>query len=204
MPSKIFISYSRKDQDLIDPVTDELSHLGFSVWKDTSSLQGGVDWIKEIVRAISDCDFFLFFRSANSINSDTVQTEVRIAYDKHRKIIPIVLDNTSYSEAFEFYVGNLQYIDSRKLGWKLKLLTALGTPLDQGPSEEKDNIQKAISRLKSNLASDEDKEVILKALVNGQLSYDEKDRNIESGGHSGGSIIVGNNNVIGLSGEDLK
>lgn len=209
MQRKVFISYSRKDQDQVDPIADELTHLGFSVWKDTSNLQGGADWIEEIVRAISDCDFFLFFKSINSINSKTVQKEVRIANNKQRRIIPVILDNAPYSENLEFYIGNLQYIDSKRLDWKLKLLTALGThPGSLGPTDEEteveDLLQETISRLKSNRASKEDIDAILRALVNGQLSYEAKTPSIEIGGNVAGIIIVGNNNVIGLSQEDLN
>ncbi len=65
--TKLFISYARNDMVKIHPVTRELEELGFVVWMDVTRIKGGKNWGAEIVKAITECDYFLLFISSTSI-----------------------------------------------------------------------------------------------------------------------------------------
>jgi hypothetical protein len=123
----LFISYARKDKAKVYSLADELRDLGFEVWVDVSGIKGGKQWSAEIVKAITDCDFFLLFISSASIESDNVRREVDLAYHNKKHIIPLRLEKVDIPLAWAYQTVGIQWIECSETGWKSRLLVALGS-----------------------------------------------------------------------------
>jgi hypothetical protein len=53
---RVFVSYVREDQSVIDRLAKELSAYGFKVWLDKTELKPGYRWKDAIREAMSDGD----------------------------------------------------------------------------------------------------------------------------------------------------
>jgi hypothetical protein len=56
---RVFVSYVREDQDVVDRLGKELNAYGINVWLDKTQLGPGYRWKDEIRKAISEGDFFI-------------------------------------------------------------------------------------------------------------------------------------------------
>ncbi|MGH9939282.1 MAG: AAA-like domain-containing protein, partial [Blastocatellia bacterium] len=94
--TQVFISYRHisPDQDLAGFLEGYLKSRGFAVFIDTQLLVGD-KWVEEIERQIRASSFFVVLLSADSIRSDMVRREVKLAYqlakepDNNFVILPI-------------------------------------------------------------------------------------------------------------------
>ena len=111
MENDIFISYSRRDTDLVDKFVRRFENEGFRVWIDRDGIESGDAFKRVIVKAIKESALFLFFSSEPSNTSPWTTKEVGIAVSYQKPIIPIKLDNSLYNEDVEFDLVNLDYVD---------------------------------------------------------------------------------------------
>ncbi len=79
MSAKIFISYSRKDQEFVDQLVADLEAHGVGVWVDRGDIVAGAAWRQQIVEGIKNCPVFLLVLSPNSIESGNVNRELTLA-----------------------------------------------------------------------------------------------------------------------------
>lgn len=70
----------------------------------------GVSYKKVIVDAIKRSKVLLFMSSENSNKSRNVVSEVSVAVEYGKKIIPVRLDMFSYSESIEYDIINHDYV----------------------------------------------------------------------------------------------
>lgn len=96
MDNEFFISYSREDATLIDGSV-KLLRLGRdkSVFLDRDSIEPGDRWWDEISNAIKAASTVLIFWCQHSANSEWVFKELKIAAAAKRRLIPVLLDNTT-------------------------------------------------------------------------------------------------------------
>ena len=87
---RIFIGYSRKDELFVMKLAAKLKRLGTFVWMDQWDVPSGVDWDRAIDDALYDCTHFLIVLSPDSVDSDEVRSELRIALDEKKVIVPIL------------------------------------------------------------------------------------------------------------------
>lgn len=106
----IFISYSRKDIDTVKQIYDCLEKAGYKCWLDVDGMFGGVSYKKVIVNAIKCSQILLFMSSKNSNISRNVVSEVSIAMKYGKKIIPVRLDMSPYSDSIEYDIINHDYV----------------------------------------------------------------------------------------------
>jgi hypothetical protein len=111
MAYDLFVSYSRKDKELVHEFVMQLKHKGFSVWIDWSGIKSGDKFKAEIVQAIEESNVVLFFSSASSNASDWVQKEISIATNRHKTIIPVKIDNSAYDKNIEVDLTLLDFVD---------------------------------------------------------------------------------------------
>ena len=83
----IFISYSSKDKEKADQLSELLASAGLSVWIDRSGIDAATSWSKEIVQAIDNCKALLVLLSPNSVISINVAKEVSLAAEQKKKIL---------------------------------------------------------------------------------------------------------------------
>lgn len=107
---KVFISYSRKDTDTVKIIYKQLQKAGIKCWLDENGMYSGVSYKTVIVKAIKNSDAVLFMSSVNSNASLHVVSEISLASKHGKKIIPVRLDMTPYSESIEYDIINHDYV----------------------------------------------------------------------------------------------
>lgn len=107
---EVFISYSRKDSDMVKAIYKQLQEAGIKCWLDEDGMYSGVSYKKVIVDAIKHVKAVLFMSSANSNESLNVVSELSLASKYGKKIIPVRLDMTPYSESIEYDIINHDYV----------------------------------------------------------------------------------------------
>ncbi len=89
----VFISYAREDaREIAVQLRDDLTAAGHAAWLDLSGISAGAAWEQEIEQAISSADVFLALMSVGSYVSDICRAEQSRALRKHKRLIPILLD----------------------------------------------------------------------------------------------------------------
>lgn len=116
--SRFFVSYRRRaaeDARLARRLVDELRAAGHQVFIDVD-IPVGTDWSAEITQRIRWCDYLVVLLSADSIDSEMVQGEVRLAHQQRRAdgsphVFPI---RVRYAGALDYelnsYLGRLQHV----------------------------------------------------------------------------------------------
>ncbi len=98
MPN-IFLSHNSKDKAIVEPIALKLAQIygKDSVFYDSWSIQPGDGIIEQMNSGLFKCDFFLFFVSKNSLQSNMVKLEWQNALLKATKnqikLIPVKLDD---------------------------------------------------------------------------------------------------------------
>ncbi len=142
MAHDIFVSYSRRDSELVQLFVDKLTGLGYSVWIDKDGIESGDAFKKVIVRAIKEARCVVFFSSADSNSSRWTAKEISIAVNKDIPIVPVKLDKAEYNEDLEFDLIDLDYTDysipSQREGQMQRFLRSIQRkfPIQAAPQEE--------------------------------------------------------------------
>ncbi|WP_345881402.1 toll/interleukin-1 receptor domain-containing protein [Shewanella algae] len=107
MPTKVFISYSHKDEEFKNSLTEHLSGLvrsgTISEWNDRKIVPG-TDWSHEINENLKSSDLILFLISSSFLSSDyCVNIEAETALSMHQsgeaQLIPIVIRAVEWSDS---------------------------------------------------------------------------------------------------------
>ena len=95
--SHIFISYSRRDQEVTRRLHDALKEQGHESWVDWEGIMPSAEWLQEIYTAIDAADFFLFLISPDSITSEVCAQEVAHAAASHKRLVPLLIRDVNAS-----------------------------------------------------------------------------------------------------------
>lgn len=111
----VFISYSRKDEEFVNLLVEELRHNHHDVWWDRTDIPGGIDWAAEIEKAVDNSYAVILVSSAHSKKSEWVGKELELAKTRKKTkqipIIPLRVDNERISRS----IDSKQAIDFRKM-----------------------------------------------------------------------------------------
>lgn len=88
MKYDIFISYSRKDTEIIDRIEQELALYNISCFIDRSGINPGEDYAEVISKALFESELMLFVWSENSNQSKETANEVALAIDFEKQVVP--------------------------------------------------------------------------------------------------------------------
>lgn len=110
MEYDIFISYSRKDSEIVDQFVSRLTDAGYNVWIDRDGIYSGDQFKAIIVKAIKSSSLVVFVSSANSNASDWTVKEISYALKKGKTIIPVKLDDAEYDDSIDFDLINIDFI----------------------------------------------------------------------------------------------
>lgn len=108
---QVFISYSRRDKNIVLPICKELQQRNTDVWIDLEGVYHGQNFKEVIVEAIEKSSIVLFFSSKDSNVSHYVQREIAIAVEARKHIIPILIDDTKFAKSIQFDLCNIDYVD---------------------------------------------------------------------------------------------
>ena len=115
MEYDVFISYSREDLSVVEPLVKDIEQkAGVKCWIDWNGIETGTQFEEVIIKAIDSVDIVIFFISENSISSQYARMEVNYAYNTKKKVVPIVLDGGDLRGWFLFKFGSIDYIDINK------------------------------------------------------------------------------------------
>jgi WD40 repeat protein len=90
MPTRVFISYARTDQDFVVPLAEQLKGRGVTIWLDQWENQLATDWDRAIDKALRECSHLLIVLSPSSVESREVRGELRVALDSNATIVPVL------------------------------------------------------------------------------------------------------------------
>ena len=130
----IFISYSSKDKEKADQLSELLASAGLSVWIDQSALDVATSWSAEIVDAINSCSAFIVLLSPNSIESHNVIKEVSLASEKRKKILPLDLEPITLPRELEYQLAGIHRTSMSNIDSIIRALGKLGLEATQAPT----------------------------------------------------------------------
>src|SRR5215510_13326124 len=89
---KVFVSYSRKDEEFVQRLAADLEQRGIDAWIDTQDIANTDEdsWRAAITDAIDASAALLLVLSPDSVLSEPVSKEVMVAADAKRRIVPVV------------------------------------------------------------------------------------------------------------------
>lgn len=112
MASKIFISYSRKDFDVVLAMRNEIQRrTGVLPWMDVSGIETGARFADVIAETIDGCKLLVFVISQHAVNSPWTRKEVLYAHKKRKKIYPVVIDDAVLPSDLDFLLVDLNQVD---------------------------------------------------------------------------------------------
>ncbi len=130
----IFISYSSKDREKAEQLTELLASAGLSVWIDQSGIDVATSWSKEIVQAITNCSAFVILLSPDSIVSENVIKEVSLAAERKKKILPLDLEPVALPDDLAYHLAGLQRTPMTNIDSIIRALGKLGLEATQAPT----------------------------------------------------------------------
>ncbi|MEZ2233408.1 TIR domain-containing protein [Microcoleus sp.] len=108
--TQVFVSYSEQDKATMEKIRNSLRRESLTVWTNTTDIQTGEDFQSAIDRGIEQTDNLVYLLSPDSVQSEYVRKEIDYALSLHKRIIPILVRETS-AEKMPNALQNLQYID---------------------------------------------------------------------------------------------
>jgi tetratricopeptide (TPR) repeat protein len=108
----IYISYSRKDIEIMYQVRDSLEGAGISVWTDEALKPGTINWQNEIERVIKEVQAVVVILSPEAKNSEWLNRELSFSSMVGLPIYP-VLARGDEKEAVPLQLVTTQIIDIR-------------------------------------------------------------------------------------------
>lgn len=90
--SHIFISYARKDKQVVAQYVESLRKQDFIVWQDVSNIPAGEQWHQALLDAIEAASVVVVFWSQAASHSRYVNEEIDHAIQHGKPIVPIWLD----------------------------------------------------------------------------------------------------------------
>lgn len=154
MEYDVFISYSRRDTQIVDQFVRELTAAGYRVWIDRDGISSGDQFTRIIPKAIKSSALVIFFSSSNSNASKWTVMEIGYALKKEKTIIPVRLDDTEYEDSIDFLLTLIDFIpyNSQRPSQTIERLissiaaqcgkpaaTVVSSPPTAGPSPEELN-----------------------------------------------------------------
>jgi hypothetical protein len=111
-PLKVFLSYSRQDEEFARKFAADLKAEGiFDPWLDVTDIKPGDRWENKIRDAIGSAQLLLVLLSSISVKSRWVTEEAELAASKGKgRVIPIIIDEGAKS-AVPGFLREIQWLD---------------------------------------------------------------------------------------------
>ncbi len=132
--SDIFISYSSKDREKAEQLTELLASAGLSVWIDKQGIGAATSWSEEIVNALDNCKAFIIMLSSSSVDSKNVVRELALAFEKNKKILPLDLEPVALPASMQYHLAGLQRTSMTNIDAIIRALGKLGLEATQAPT----------------------------------------------------------------------
>ena len=131
MQHQVFISYSRKDEEVVKSIKAILEEYSIPYWIDKEGIFSGENYKEVIVDAIEVAKVIIFVSSANSNASINVVRELGYAVQQRKTIIPVLLDDAQYAKSIRLDSADIDQIEFRDTDQaKKKLVASLAYSLE--------------------------------------------------------------------------
>lgn len=111
MKYDVFISYSSKDSGVAFDVCAMLEAADLICWIAPRNVYGGKSYAREIIEAITESQVVLFIFSSYSNCSSHVESEIDIAFNQEKVIIPFRIEEVKMSPELTYYINKKHHID---------------------------------------------------------------------------------------------
>lgn len=108
--TKVFISYGRRDRKIAESLCNWLETRGIPCWIAPRDIHSGISYAGEITRAIRAALLVVVICSKNASRSEHVKTELNLAFNSSKFILPYCLDDTPFGDDLEYYLSFKQRI----------------------------------------------------------------------------------------------
>jgi formylglycine-generating enzyme required for sulfatase activity len=129
--TRIFISYSRKDQDFARRLAESLAQMGADIWLDVDDIPAGMKWSSAIQEGLDTAQVLIVIISPDSMTSRNVEDEWHYYLDNNKPVLPVLLEPAK----IHFQLSRIQYVDFHTQPFDVALfrlqheLARLGFPL---------------------------------------------------------------------------
>jgi tetratricopeptide (TPR) repeat protein len=155
----IFISYSRKDSDIMQRVHSGIAAAGLEVWTDEKLTPGTQSWKNAIERAIEEAACLVVLLSPDSKQSDSVEREIEYAGMHDLAVLPILIRGDKRASV-PLELATTQWLDLRtdfdagmqELLAALRSHLGLMAPTVTSSDEEQTELSAKASELKQQFA----------------------------------------------------
>ena len=143
MKYNVFISYSRKDTEIIDRIEQELLRYGITCFIDRSAINPGEDYAEVISKALYDSDLMLFVWSENSNQSREAANEVALAIEFEKQVVPFKIGEFKPDFRLAYRLVRFNRIDAvafneqKIVALGEKIAAQLGKTLSDGEAQSK-------------------------------------------------------------------
>lgn len=107
MPTRIFISYARRDETFARKLAASLDSVDVDVWIDVDDIPAGMKWSTAIQQGLQLCDAMIVIISPQSMVSSNVEDEWQYYLDQGKPVVPVLWRPTEV----HFQLNRLQYVD---------------------------------------------------------------------------------------------
>ncbi len=135
--ARIFICYSRHNQQLVEDLSHDLEALGHSTWYDLE-LSGGQLWWDQILDQIRGCDVFVFALAPQSLESHACRLEYTYAAQLGKNLLPVLVADGVSLNLLPPVLSTIQHVDYRlqEKGTVINLIKAINQLPAAGPLPE--------------------------------------------------------------------
>lgn len=108
----VFISYSSKDQKIVEGLSAYLEQHKIRCFVAYRDIKKGEVWARAIVKALSDSRMMLVVFSDNFNQSEQVDREIELASEDHKPILTFRITEHQFEGVKKYYLKNLNWIDA--------------------------------------------------------------------------------------------
>lgn len=112
MEHDVFISYSTKDQKIVEGLSAYLEQNGIRCFVAYRDIPRGVVWAKAITEAIENCKLMVVVFSEHFNRSEQVDREIEMCMEEGKPILTFRIQDTAFTGVKKYYLKNINWIDA--------------------------------------------------------------------------------------------
>ncbi len=112
MAHDVFVSYAEEDKATADAVVATLEQHQIRCWVAPRDVTAGKDYAASLVQAINSTRVFVLVFSSSANTSPHVMREIERAASKSIPILPLRIEDVSYSESMEYFISGTHWLDA--------------------------------------------------------------------------------------------
>jgi len=112
MAHDIFISYSTKDQHVVNGLSAFLEQKGIGCFIASRDIPNGIVWAKAVTEAIENCKLMVVVFSENFNSSKQVDREIEMCIEEGKSILTYKIENVEFKGVKKYFLKNLNWIDA--------------------------------------------------------------------------------------------